>query len=69
MSCVFLVFIHVCIHTRSPEGVTLLEVEVVEGEVPQEVQQTEEPEGERPATNLPECPDHQPNTSYVFAKL
>jgi hypothetical protein len=36
---------------------TLLEVEPVEGEVPQKVQQ-EEPEGERPAADLPECPNH-----------
>jgi hypothetical protein len=59
MSCAFPVFIHVCIHTGSLEGVTLLEVEPVQGEVPQEVQQ-EEPEGEGPAADLPECPDHRP---------
>jgi hypothetical protein len=41
--------------------VTLLEFEAKEGEVPQEVQ-PEETEGEGPATDLPECPDHQPST-------
>jgi hypothetical protein len=54
--------IHSCIyiHTGSLEGVTLLEFEAKEGEVPPEVQ-PEEPEGEGPAADFPECPDHQPS--------
>jgi hypothetical protein len=39
----------------------LLEFEAKEGEVPQEVQ-PEETEGEGPAADLLECPDHQPST-------
>jgi hypothetical protein len=57
MSCAFPVFIHVCIHIGLPEGVTLLEVKPVDGEV-----QQEEPEGEGPTADLPECLDHKPNT-------
>jgi hypothetical protein len=41
---VHFVFIHICMHIGSPEGVTLLEFEPVEGEVLQEVQPQEEPE-------------------------
>jgi hypothetical protein len=52
-----LAFIHVCIHTGSPEGVTLLEFEAKEEEVPPEV-----PEGEGLVADFPECPDHQPST-------
>jgi hypothetical protein len=61
ISCASLAFIHVCIHTGSPEGVTLPEFEAKDGEVPPEVQ-PEEPEGEGPAADFPECPDHQPST-------
>jgi hypothetical protein len=49
-------------HTGSPEGVTLVEFEPVEGEIPQEVQPQEELEGGGQAPNLPECPDHRPST-------
>jgi hypothetical protein len=43
-------------------GVTLVEFEPVEGEIPQEVQPQEEPEEGGQAPDLPECPDHRPST-------
>jgi hypothetical protein len=44
-------------HTGSPEGVTLVEFEPIEGKIPHE-----EPEEGGQAPDLPECPDHRPST-------
>jgi hypothetical protein len=33
----FSIFIHVCTHIGSPEGVTLLEFEAIEEEIPEEI--------------------------------
>jgi hypothetical protein len=49
-------------HTGSPEGVTILEFEPVEGEVPREVRPQEEPKEGGHALDLLECPDHWPST-------
>jgi hypothetical protein len=49
-------------HTGSLEGVTLLEFEPVDGEVPREVQPQEELEEGGQAPDLLECPDHRPST-------
>jgi hypothetical protein len=54
----FFLFIHVFMHIGSPEGVTLLELETVEEEVPPEVH--EGPEGEGRVQELPGCPEHVP---------
>jgi hypothetical protein len=44
----------------SPEGITLLEFEIVEEEIPQEIPQQEaQGEGEQIQEDLPECPDHK----------
>jgi hypothetical protein len=40
-------------HTGSPEGVTLVEFEPIEGEIPQEIPQEESEEGGQ-APDLPE---------------
>ena len=54
-------------HTRSPEGVTLLEFEE-QAEDNQGTPQPVAPEGEELATDeLLECPDHQP-TSFLKGK-
>jgi hypothetical protein len=44
-------------HTGSPQGVTLVELEPIEGEIPQE-----EPEEGGQTMDLPKCPDHRPST-------
>jgi hypothetical protein len=49
-------------HIGSLEGVTLVEFEPVEGEIPQEVQLQEELEEGGQAPDLPECPDHRLST-------
>jgi hypothetical protein len=58
--CAFLVFIDLCMHTGSLEGVTLVEFESIKGEIPQVIPQ-EEPEEGGQAPDLPECPDHRPS--------
>jgi hypothetical protein len=50
-------------HIGSPEGVTLVEFEPIEGEIPQE-----EPEEGGQAPDLLESPDHRPST-FLKGKL
>ena len=63
-------FVSYCVlmHIGSPEGITLLEFEVVEEWDQQETQQPIAPEGEEQVSeDLPECPDHKPS-SYLKGK-
>ena len=63
----FFLFIHVFMHIGSPEGVALLELELVGEENPLENQQ-EAPEGEvQVQEQLSECLDHTP-TSCIKGK-
>ena len=52
-------------HIGSPEGVTLLEYELIEEE-PQQEQENQEPK-EVLASELPKCPEHLP-TNFIKGK-